>query len=1049
MHGSEKSMQLYKCGKLIMKMVSPLKVGLILFTIFGALLASNSSSSSSKPQFHKFPGPPRALDSYTRRSSFEDSSISLSSRQGSFKNFKATTTKPIFAPKLFLILSAHEYDSQSSVESREHLDSPMYRQERPFRTENKNVRSRKNDKKRLRPRKRNPNRRTTPKSFLSTENFRNHPLNNKKVISRQREGALHLETATNPYILLKSTKRKPNLGKRYSNPLIEYKSANSFSSFKNLNLTHVDRFPFIKNLTSQTVINNPYKSIKRKGKSFDIGTINSREDSISLKEYGTAVQNITDQTRNINNQEKLTDQNKNIDNQENLTEQIKNIDIQEKLTGQYKNIENQEKLTSQYKNVDNQDKQTRQNRKIDNQDKLFNYTYQMSAMERGSSHVQDPLSSSEVSRTTTPFPNFYNISQFYNEYRFNKFSFNPRNITIYELLKPKLKTTELAKNLQKLGLARGDGNSKIYAETENKVSNETNIKTLNTELDNETKNQLKHPIINPNASITYELDKMTAIPIINEKQNATSTNLNKIPSILSRKIPNSMINSNLHLHQFNETFTNDWWLNSFNPQNSNGVIQDTERSSDKPKQEPLNLNSSAVLDTETKHVIITTPATTKPVTYSNTESVTDLENADTIREAKMTNSNNTDNTAHPKMDPKTFYEYFMKSNRTKSSTNHTGSPDYKHGGIFRYSDIFRRQPVLGGYGVTRRAPFFAIRTETVMPVTGVPDTTPTRFESLRTTTARVRVLSTFYPNRMRDFTMRFATVPDPTATVPNLFNKDTGQSSEEGSDEAEFQNAIEPGFTMEKLAFLLIGTCCGLSILCLCVVVIAIKCRRVFQEKKFKEHFRRRMYQHEALKDASSPWQQQIYDHFAYLNRHPESSRSSANSCNCHCVTWTLGPRNLEGSKPLFGHHNRNSTFLGGQKKLPFGAASTLRYESMMGRKRASPGMTQMRHEPPVSDSTPENDSLEQPDSDSRDSEGPRHCTCVDYTMWPISTDVLRGMNRIYPSSRHYIAGDCSQHGAIDERPLPRDYPPPVTGSNYLDRSEGVVYWTSNNERLI
>lgn len=306
--------------------------------------------------------------------------------------------------------------------------------------------------------------------------------------------------------------------------------------------------------------------------------------------------------------------------------------------------------------------------------------------------------------------------------------------------------------------------------------------------------------------------------------------------------------------------------------------------------------------------------------------------------------------------------------------------------------------------------------------------------------------------RMQDVTMKFGNRIEST-TVPSDRKQDF--RNEDDPDDAEYRDSVDAGFTMEKLAYLLIGTCCGLSILCLFVVVVAIKCRRALVEKRLKAQFRKRMYAHERMKDMATPWQQQMFDHFMYLHRRPGDSSCSSNtdSCNCRCVTWSLGARNLDATRPLCPPAGRGSLYLYGPKKLPFGAASTLRFESMLGRKRTSPEdhHRQQKTDSPHTDSSHENDSLDL-DSDSR--EGEKQCTCIDYNMWTTMppSGAPRGFYSLCPNGgRRYIAGgnSCSQHNPVELRTIAKDIPPPVTGSNYLDRSEGVVFWSSNDERLI
>ncbi|XP_054713210.1 uncharacterized protein LOC129222704 [Uloborus diversus] len=426
--------------------------------------------------------------------------------------------------------------------------------------------------------------------------------------------------------------------------------------------------------------------------------------------------------------------------------------------------------------------------------------------------------------------------------------------------------------------------------------------------------------------------------------------------------------------------------------------------------------------------------------------ITQIYDPDLLRQPKMSDTLSVDNASlkNPKLDPKSFYDYFSKKMYTNTSGLQLPFPEYRPGNLYRYSDIYQRKPVIDVV-YTRPTPVFEIfRPKTTTEEAPISSTT---FDSMRTS---VRVASTFYPNRIQDVTMIFGNAPT-TVSSQKPQNR-----NDEDPDDDEYRDLMDPGFTMEKLAYLLIGTCCGLSILCLCVVVIAIKCRRVVVERRLKSRFRKRMYNHERMKDPSSPWQQQMFDHLMYFRRQPgdSSCSSAATDCNCRCVTWSLGPRNLESSnsssRPMCGPNNRNSSYLCGQKKLPFGAASTLRYESMLGRnKKPISNPHKNRDSPPNTDSSHENDSLDQDSQDSRDG-GVVHCTCIDYNVWPLTPgDVRRGFYGLYPGTGRYNNGECVQHPAVELRTISKDIPPPVTGSNYLDRSEGVVYWSSNDERLI
>ncbi|PRD25490.1 UNVERIFIED_CONTAM: hypothetical protein NCL1_40776 [Trichonephila clavipes] len=701
---------------------------------------------------------------------------------------------------------------------------------------------------------------------------------------------------------------------------------------------------------------------------------------------------------------------------------------------------------------------------------LFNYTYQISAMERGSLFPHDPFPDTDKEfGKRSSFISPFDIQD--HEIPVDTAS-TANNTSVYNSLRPRLRTTKSPHAKITFGQRPFSVPSSTSPFRKNSTTPRTRFKIKMLLSENQDINT-SLPISDTNSTVTSDLNdtrndllKLDSLVLFPKRIDSNyARSFDREPRNNNAKVPKLPSNQkNSVSANFSTSMPRRVAVRERNSTEryrySIGIRRQLNSNRSNPLLPKLNKTMARNVDIRESTLQDFFEVTTMPNIISETllrrisenlkrrnssigtgrsssnetEMTTESPEADVARKPKMTDSDNSENIAikKPKLDPKTFYDYLMKASMGDAAYNFT-IPEFRPGNFFRYDGIYPRKPVMD-MAYSRPPPLFKVRLSTTEPTT---EETPTTFESMRTS---IRVSSTFYPNRMQDITMRFGNVPESPTTLPSPTLK------EGEADESEFRDTALPGFTMEKLAYLLIGTCCGLSILCLCVVVIAIKCRRALVEKRIKAQFQRRLYQHERMKD--SPWQHQMFDHFVYLHNQPDnSSRSSANSCSCRCVTWSLGARNLEASRPLCPSNSRNSLYLCGQKKLPFGAASTLRYESMLGHKSPTQGQN-VRNESQNSDSSHENDSLEQ-NSDSRDSTTSRHCTCINYTMWPMPGDVRRGMYGLCPTAGHYVAGDCSHHSPEDIGAMPRNCPPPVTGSNYLDRSEGVVYWSSNDERLI
>lgn len=141
----------------------------------------------------------------------------------------------------------------------------------------------------------------------------------------------------------------------------------------------------------------------------------------------------------------------------------------------------------------------------------------------------------------------------------------------------------------------------------------------------------------------------------------------------------------------------------------------------------------------------------KSVPYNNSgenlsadgsEYMTQLYESDPMRRPKMTENINNGNTPfkNPKIDSKMFYDYFAKRPSANSTLRDFPYPEYRPGNMFRYSDIYQRKPILDAV-LTQPSSVQLLKTEPIA-ATEEPEMNPTTFNSLRSS-----VRSTYYPNR--------------------------------------------------------------------------------------------------------------------------------------------------------------------------------------------------------------------------------------------------------------------------------------------------------------
>lgn len=131
----------------------------------------------------------------------------------------------------------------------------------------------------------------------------------------------------------------------------------------------------------------------------------------------------------------------------------------------------------------------------------------------------------------------------------------------------------------------------------------------------------------------------------------------------------------------------------------------------------------------------------------SSEYMTLLYESDSIRQPKMTEKVNSNNTPFksPKIDSKMFYDYFAKKPPGNATLREFPYPEFRPGNMFRYSDIYQRRPILDA-AYPRPTPIIKLAKAETRAVTEETVMNPTTFNSLRTS---VRVLSTYYPNRYK------------------------------------------------------------------------------------------------------------------------------------------------------------------------------------------------------------------------------------------------------------------------------------------------------------
>ncbi|XP_022244708.1 uncharacterized protein LOC111086383 isoform X1 [Limulus polyphemus] len=318
--------------------------------------------------------------------------------------------------------------------------------------------------------------------------------------------------------------------------------------------------------------------------------------------------------------------------------------------------------------------------------------------------------------------------------------------------------------------------------------------------------------------------------------------------------------------------------------------------------------------------------------------------------------------------------------------------------------------------------------------------------------------------------------------------------------------------TTEHLAYTLIGSCCGLSVVCLIVIAVTLKCRKLYVRRKL-----RHVKEGDLVATEIARFHNQSYcmqdrgDYMTQLNLPTSSSSKSCESCICNCRSdpFTVGARN---SDPLSFHYQRYSR----PRKLPFGAASALHFETLGINSRVKIKRTPFLPHCEQNRNRSGHQSCETVSTDSHCNysdcssiSGSQECPCINSSdlglqenkrntsnrnSWIQCACMLDEINqrrtktpkvpqpsrskeryegslafdnncrtRMSVSSSHLYRTPAPLREALTRftshcSPLESSHElsqietalyPPVSGSNYLSNSDGVIFWSSNDERLI
>lgn len=263
--------------------------------------------------------------------------------------------------------------------------------------------------------------------------------------------------------------------------------------------------------------------------------------------------------------------------------------------------------------------------------------------------------------------------------------------------------------------------------------------------------------------------------------------------------------------------------------------------------------------------------------------------------------------------------------------------------------------------------------------------------------------------------------------------------------------------TTERLAYILIGSCCALSVLCLIVVAMSVRCRDMCDEYRswkkaekaamrwHRHQYRMAHHQHDLMRyfRTSVDGQQDVTA--SPTNGHTRPSRSNAafgNSC-CHCIncssSWIFrDPKQMGCSCP------RGFYCPTAKGKLPFGAASSV--NTFMPRYAA----------PNQAEEVDDSDSLNASDIVL---DHPRHqCTCVEPGSprpqlqqqrhqqlrrtahangngnWLHSSDLIDELHKKHCNLANQERG-MHQNGYLKQ--------------HSRHQNDNVVVWNNNDERLI